>query len=223
MGLNISKGNMYDFVTHTWNTVKGACPHDCSYCYMKRWGNQNPLHFDEAELKTNLGSGNFIFVGSSNDLFSAEYEYNWMYMTLFHCRRYWGNKYLFQTKNPEILSLWRNDLPPDSIVCITLESNRWYHDHMGNSPSPFQRALHFKDLPFDKYITIEPIMDFGLSAFIEMIRSIDPVQVNIGADSGNNGLPEPSWDKIQQLIEALSQFTIVKEKKNLQRLKNGRR
>lgn len=94
---------------------------------------------------------------------------------------------------------------------------------MGNSPSPFQRALHFKDLPFDKYITIEPIMDFGLSAFIEMIRSIDPVQVNIGADSGNNGLPEPSWDKIQQLIEALSQFTIVKEKKNLQRLKNGRR
>ena len=70
MGLNESKGNMYEFVTHTWNTVKGRCPHDCSYCYMKRWGKQRDPYFDRRELKTDLGEGNFIFVGSSCDIFA---------------------------------------------------------------------------------------------------------------------------------------------------------
>ena len=27
---------MYEFVTHTWNPIKGKCYHDCSYCYMKK-------------------------------------------------------------------------------------------------------------------------------------------------------------------------------------------
>ena len=52
MPLNKSIGNMYNFITHTWNTIKGECPHGCSYCYMKRWGKQPPLHFDEKELDT---------------------------------------------------------------------------------------------------------------------------------------------------------------------------
>jgi len=30
MSLNISKGNMYEFITHTWNTIKCECNHDCS-------------------------------------------------------------------------------------------------------------------------------------------------------------------------------------------------
>ncbi len=37
MPLNETKGNMYGFVTHTWNPVKGICPHNCSYCYMRKW------------------------------------------------------------------------------------------------------------------------------------------------------------------------------------------
>jgi len=27
MTLNKQKGNMYGFVTHTWNVIKGKCPH----------------------------------------------------------------------------------------------------------------------------------------------------------------------------------------------------
>lgn len=34
MGLNKSKGNMYEFITDTYNIVKGACDFGCSYCYM---------------------------------------------------------------------------------------------------------------------------------------------------------------------------------------------
>lgn len=36
MGLNKAKGNMYEFITHTWNPIKGKCPH---------------VRFDEKELK----------------------------------------------------------------------------------------------------------------------------------------------------------------------------
>ena len=63
MPLNhVKKGsNMYQFCNATWNVVKGKCEHDCCYCYMKRFP-QKDLWFDEKELKTNLGEGNFIFV-----------------------------------------------------------------------------------------------------------------------------------------------------------------
>ena len=70
MGLNKSRGNMYSWVSHTWNTVKGQCYHDCSYCYMKTWGKLPKVRFDEKELKTDLGKGNIIFVGNTNDMFA---------------------------------------------------------------------------------------------------------------------------------------------------------
>ena len=62
--LNKQKGNMYGFVTHTWNAIKGKCPHDCEYCYMKVFP-QGELRLDEKEFKTDLGRNNIVFVGSS--------------------------------------------------------------------------------------------------------------------------------------------------------------
>jgi hypothetical protein len=46
-------------------------------------------------------------------------------------------------------------------------------------------------------------------------------QVNIGADSGNNHLPEPSKEKVLQLIEALKEFTVIDQKRNLNRILNA--
>lgn len=43
-------------------------------------------------------------------------------------------------------------------------------------------------------------------------------QVNIGADSGKNNLSEPSAEKVRALIDELSKFTKVVQKKNLRRL-----
>ena len=94
MSLNISRGNMYEFITHTWNTVKGECYHDCSYCYMKRWGKLNPVKFDDKELKADLGNGNFIFVGSSCDMWSTQISDAWISDTLQHCDKF-DNSYLF--------------------------------------------------------------------------------------------------------------------------------
>ncbi len=83
MSLNKSKGNMYPWVSHTWNPIKGKCPHDCLYCFMKSYP-QPELHFDEKELKTNLGSGNFIFVGSSCDMWARIVPIDWILATLEH-------------------------------------------------------------------------------------------------------------------------------------------
>jgi len=41
-----------------------------------------------------------------------------------------------------------------------------------------------------KMITIEPVMLFDQKNFIELLSSIKPFQINIGADSGNNKLKE---------------------------------
>ncbi len=218
MGLNIARGNMYPFVTHTWNTIKGKCPHDCSYCYMKRFP-QKQVRFDDKELKTDLGSGNFIFVGSSCDMWAIEVSPSMIARTLEKCALH-ENKYLFQTKNPVRFINWEQRIPDQSVLCTTIETDRFYKEQ-GNAPSIHSREramIYLKDSGFRLFITIEPIMDFDVLSLIKIIHNIKPEQVNIGADSGNNNLPEPGADKVLSLISELSKFTKVFQKPNLKRI-----
>lgn len=209
---------MYEWITHTWNTVKGACPHGCSYCYMKRWGKQNPVRFDEKEIKTDLGEDNFIFVGSSCDMFADDIPKDWIAKTLIKTWKYDKNKYLFQTKNPANVDL--GYLPENSFLCTTIETNRWYPDIMQNSPKPLLRAEAMEyTVGIGKYLTIEPIMDFDLLGLLDLIKRCNPIQINIGADSGGHNLPEPSKEKVLELIEELKFYNAkVKIKKNLNRI-----
>ena len=217
--LNKSNGNMYSWITHTWNTIKGECPHGCTYCYMHRWKNQKPVRFDEKELKTDLGSGNFIFVGSSCDMFAEDIPAEWIIRTLQHCAKF-DNKYLFQSKNTKDFSSIGVFMPDKTVLCTTIETNRWYPEIMKNSPHPFDRARYMKQYKglVKTYVTIEPIMDFDLDPLIKIIKWCNPEQVNIGADSGRNELPEPSKEKISELISELEKFTIIDKKTNLNRL-----
>ncbi len=218
MALRVQKGNMYGFVSHTWNTIKGKCEHDCSYCYMKKWNRLRERRFDMQELKTDLGSGNFIFVGSSCDMFSDKVSPEWIKLTLEHCSKF-ANKYLFQTKNPANFLKYAELFPNGTILCTTLESNRLYPEIMANSPPPVIRAESMALLnKFERHVTIEPILDFDKQEFVEMIKQISPIQVNIGADSGGHHLPEPSKQNVLALIEELKTFTTVFEKKNLRRI-----
>lgn len=221
MGLNISKGNMYEFITHTWNTIKGECLHDCSYCYMKRWGKLKPVRFDEKELKTDLGTGNFIFVGSSCDMFAENIPDEWIKKTLKHMEKF-DSKYLLQTKNPQrVLDYIDACVITDKCtVCTTIESDSFYPDIMKNSPQPMQRSIAMQELSevIDTYVTIEPILEFNLEHMATMIKRCNPKQVNIGADSGRNNLPEPSKSKVLELVSELQKFTIIHNKSNLQRL-----
>jgi hypothetical protein len=215
MPMNESKGNMYEWVTHTWNTIKGQCYHNCSYCYVKRWGKLNPVHFDKSELNTDLGYDNFIFVGSSCDMFAETIPHEWIQKTLDYCYKF-SNQYLFQSKNPARMFVYLNyDI---CIPCTTIETNRWYPEFMGNTPLPKNRAIDIGCFEGKKYVTIEPIMDFDLKEFVDILKYTDATQINIGADSGKNNLPEPSKEKILELISELEKFTRVKQKSNLKRL-----
>lgn len=66
----VEKGsNMYGWIDFTWNPIRGKCPHECVYCYMKRFP-QKELSLDEKSFNDDLGENNTIFVGSSTDMFA---------------------------------------------------------------------------------------------------------------------------------------------------------
>lgn len=226
MPLKMSKGNMYEFVNATWNTVAGACKFSCNYCYMKKWKITSEPHFNENELKCDLGENNFIFVSSGIDLWHSDFPIEWIEKTLTHCRKFKENTYLFQTKNPERFFCFADAFPKNTWLCITLETNEYPAGvNISSAPTPQERFVNFVDFinyytdRFKYMITIEPIMDFDVDEFFDMIRYIKPNQVNIGADSGNNGLSEPEPDKIIELINKLEANGIkVYKKANLKRL-----
>ena len=132
-------------------------------------------------------------------------------------KKYPDNKYLFQTKNPKRLKDFTFLFPKNSIMGITLETNRNYD--LGNAPPIMNRVRHFSSLRWEhKMITIEPIVDFDLNLFVIMIKEIEPEWVNIGADSKGHNLSEPSKEKILALVDELKEFTEVKIKPNLKRI-----
>lgn len=219
MPLNKSAGNMYEFVTHTWNPVRGNCSYGCRYCYVKRWGEPKPLHLDEKELRTDLGQDNYIFVCSGCDLFNPEVPQDWIDQVIAHAHEYHeGNRYLWHTKNPGHARDFQNQfIVGRDMLCVTIESNREYPAITGAPPA----WVRFDDLRHWKkplMITIEPVMDFDITDFAMKLVQANPVQINIGADSGRNNLPEPSAEKLKLLIDHLATHTRVHVKKNLKRI-----
>ena len=222
MGLNISKGNMYDFISHTWNVLKGRRLHACIYCFMlalaHRFNNMKGLHLDEAELRVNLGKGNFIFVGSSTDMFAADVPADWIMRVLDYANEF-DNRYLWQSKNPaRILKFINHPVFQKSVVCTTIETNRWYPDIMNNAPLPEERAKAMAAISavgVTTYVTCEPFIAFDHDALIALIRACNPAQVNIGKNSVRSVcLPEPTRDEVQAFIADLKTFTNVKVKSN---------
>lgn len=210
--LNKQKGNMYPFVTHTWNPIRGVCPHQCSYCYMKDFAKGEP-RLVEKELETDLGEGNFIFVGSAIDMFAHPIITGWIARTLDHCLVF-NNTYLFQSKAPGHFVGW--NFPQDTILGTTLETNRYYPG-ISVAPETFERAEAMSIFNCKKMVSIEPIMDFDVDEFVELIDEVDPNFISIGADSKGHHLPEPSKDKVLALLDRLVKYE-VELKPNLKRI-----
>ncbi len=220
MALNKQTGQMYPFVTHTWNPIRG-CKHKCVYCYVKdlekRYGYSREPKIVQRTLTDGLGSGKFIFVGSTTDMFGVWVPAEWIEKVLEKCRMY-DNKYLFQSKNPKRFLGFLSSFPKKTVLGTTIETNRDYD--VSKAPKVSERLSAMYEIPkrFVKMISIEPIMDFDMHQFVSWIESVKPAFVSIGADSKNHDLPEPSGDKVKQLIRELQRFTKVNIKKNLKRL-----
>lgn len=219
MPLNKSKGNMYGFITHTWNFIKGICPHNCSYCYMRRyWPRMSAPRLDEKEFNINPGSGKFIFIGSSIDANAIGISGDWRREVVEYISQF-DNTYLLQSKDPRYF--FQYIYPDKTILCTTIETNRHYKKIMGNSPDPLERcdSCRHNTSVYKKMITIEPVMDFDFDIMVKWMKDINPMQINIGADSGGNKLPEPSPEKLKKFITALKVGGLnVHLKDNLQRI-----
>jgi len=219
-----STGNMYEWINVTWNPIKGKCSHDCLYCYMKRFP-QKPIRLDQKTLNEELGTSKVIFVGSSTDVFANDVPDEWIEAVLNKCIASRGNTFLFQTKNPKRLQLFKPYFEKlkasgsELILGTTIETNRYDKKIMGNSPTLIERATYLGQLDYQTMVTIEPIMDFDLEPFIELLKIAKPTWVNIGADSKGHKLPEPSNEKVGLLIIELQKFTEIRKKTNLDRLK----
>jgi DNA repair photolyase len=221
--------NMYGFITHTWNPIKGICSHKCKYCYAKEAQQMaGKIHLDTKCLKDNLGKGKFIFVGSSTDIWNKEVNKDDILKVLNWCAIFPENTYLFQTKNPIRFSEFKaSDFPEKTILATTIETNRNYEvQRIAYAPDISKREQYIYAAKimfgFKTMITVEPILDFDLDDFSEMLIDIKPDWINIGADSKNSNLNEPNWDKISDLIVELKKVNIkIIQKSNLERLKNA--
>jgi len=226
MGLTKSKGNMYSFVTHTWNPIKG-CGYACPYCYVQkmieRYGYNNTVRLDEKELSTNLGKDRTIFVGSMGDMWGPWVPIGWIGQVISRCFDFPLNKYVFQTKNPKRFNEWFiGGANPRFILGTTIETDKYPSGFVSSAPTINNRYNAMLKVPkgMVKFVTIEPIMDFRLKPLMDMIKNIRPDFVTIGADSKGHGLIEPTWKAVANLIDSLGANGIeIRQKKNLDRLK----
>lgn len=222
-----SSGNMYPWVTHTHAHLGGECPHKCSYCYVDnpRFGRPKnfcgELRFIPESLNVKFGSGKTIFIDHMNDLWASEVDACFILAVMKHCREWNDNNYVFQTKNPARYESFLPMLPAHHVLGCTIETNREISKEVSLAPHPQNRAnaMWYIGGTHVKFVTIEPVMDFDVSAFLLMLEKINPDFVNIGADSKDHGLPEPSPEKVRALIAGLGELEIeIREKHNLERL-----
>jgi DNA repair photolyase len=187
---------------------------------MKQRGKLNPARLALKELNTDLGSGNYIFVGSSIDMWSSSIPNDWILKTLKHINKYPDNKYLLQSKDPKqfmtFIDMYPELFGPNIVFATTMETNRQISG-ISKAPSPAHRMTYIEKinrLGFETMITVEPVMDFDLEDFIDMLRFTNATQINIGAVTGGHNLPEPSKEKVALLIEQVKPHL----KNNIKRL-----
>ncbi len=218
--LNKSKGNMYEWVTHTWSPING-CPHQCAYCYVRQFKElKNEVTLDP--VFPNLGEGKTIFVAHMGDLFADKVYADIIEKVLDYCKQF-KNKYVFQTKNVSRLWLYREYLPKEVIIGTTIETDdNEYLQTISSAPLVEMRSTYlrcFSEEGYKTFLTVEPIIDFNLIRLFNLIENARPGFINIGADSKGHGLREPNGEKIKSLIEMLNNAGIeIRKKINLGRL-----
>ena len=119
--MNKAKGDMYDWVSHTWNPLAGECLHHCSYCFVRhlpvpvRNGKYaGPPCLVEREMKEHHGRDRTIFVCSCNDLFAEGVPHEMIMRVLERCNEF-KNQYVFQTKNPQRYLDYETYFPTETI------------------------------------------------------------------------------------------------------------
>jgi len=226
MRLNRQKGNMYGFVTHTGNVLKGKCGYDCVYCYMKRWKDLGELRFDETELDVKMGGDEkVIFVGSGCDMWHPDVTDDQILRVLDHCCSFYKHVYLFQSKNPARFLDFKDQFPPRTILGTTIESDRLLSE-ISNAPSVSERVeamwMLEQNTSFPILVSVEPVLACdSYGDMLHLLSMCKPDVLSFGGFTGRlNFMAEPPADRLGNLIERAADEIdcFVHVKPNLKRL-----
>jgi len=230
----MAKGSrMYEGVK-TWNVYKG-CYFDCIYCKpsfqainkrvasCKLCQNYIPHYHPERLALNKFPKSKIIFVCGNGDITFAKKE--WINQIIeavkLHSEKYPDVTYYFQSKHPLVFKPYLHKFPKSAVLLTTLETNRNFgYDSISNAPSPYYRWLDFNILGYPrKILTIEPIMDFDMLVFLQMIIDINPELVYVGYNSkpGSVKLEEPPIEKTMKLIQFIRENEIEVIEKDMDR------
>ena len=219
-----------------WNVLKG-CEHACympkgCWAYQlatgrlkgtERYKDGFAPRLIEKELKKTFGAKQCIFVAAMGDLFGEWVPSEWIIRVLDVIKSVgYRNKFLLLTKNPTRYHAYLHRFSENTILGVTIETNRNTR-MMGltRAPEPADRyeamrslrwkapAPSFTYTPPNKFVSIEPIIDFDHDILVKWIKDIKPAAVAVGYDNWSCGLPEPELSKTMNLIEELEKFTEV--------------
>ncbi len=216
-----SKTRMFQEVTSTWNPIVG-CLHMCTYCWARRLAVTKLRHLPqyrdgfekpklvESAFRRRFRPGELVFVSDMGDMWGEWVPREWILRVLDYTRRFPKTTFLYLTKNPARYHEFLDDIPENSILGATIETNR--DDLAGTvsrAPPPSKRYIAMKTLEWPrKMVSIEPILDFDIEVMASWIREIQPIRVYIGYDNYGNNLPEPPLWKTKQLIRKMTEMNI---------------
>lgn len=214
-----------DYPIKTWNPVIG-CKYYCykGRCWAARMARRlkNNERYREGfdhpklvavELKKRF-SNIVVFVSSMGDLFGRWVPEEWILKVLNSMKQSHDAVFLLETKNPARFLDFISEIPSNTILSTTIETNRTNNAYrVSAAPSVVERYKAIRSIEWPhKHVSIEPIIDFDLDVLVRWMRDINPELISVGYDNYHNHLPEPSLDKTMRLIEQLEKFSKVERK-----------
>ena len=230
------KSNMYADA-QTWNPFKG-CRFDCTYCgpsFQLQSKRQKHIcnkcyryvpHCHEDRLE-HIPSASIIFVCGNADISFCPPPFTRKIIdaVVQHKSRNANKTFYFQSKRPEYFEQFLTLFPENVLLLTTLETNRdTGYKAISKAPPPSHRYQQFKRLKYPrKVVTVEPIMDFDEDVFPQWIIDLEPEYVWLGLNSRPKAvqLPEPSPQKLRELVKRLKDANIEIRGKELRGLKLG--
>ncbi len=210
------KSRMFECVTRTWNPITG-CLHGCVYCWARalaegRLKNKRKYAqhgfkpaFHPHELKRTFQPGELVFVADMGDMWGRWVPSEWIRAVLEHIARFPETTFLFLTKNPARYLEFLSEMLSNVMLGATIETDS---DLIGTAvsgaPPPSQRFRAMKRITGPpKVISVEPVLDFDLDRFADLILYAGPSIVFIGYDNYGHRLPEPPRAKVLALAHEL--------------------
>lgn len=209
----MQKSNI-DWCEFTSNPVKGECPVDCSYCYVKpirkRYGWHKDIRFYPQELEAirRRKKPTSIFVGSTIELFHDK-TIHYMEEIMETIRACPQHRFYLLTKQPQNLQQF-SPFPDNCWVGVT-----------ATEQAPFVSALSY--LRFIeakvKYLSLEPLLGY-IPILPEALTLAGISLVIIGAQTRPTVLPKIEW--VEELVLACDKVGVkVFLKNNLMPLFSG--